>query len=134
MEELLRIPGIGGTSALRIVRQRKVAAVKYEDLKKMGVVLKRARYFLTCSGKYYGGKDLIPEYIRGKALESEGIRNNLLPINDEIQISMFSPGSFTPILSTESVSKSMDSIKPATFQSKTLIDSRVGEMKNGLLI
>jgi putative DNA modification/repair radical SAM protein len=134
MEELLRIPGIGGTSALRIVRQRKVAAVKYEDLKKMGVVLKRARFFLTCSGKYFGGKDLIPEYIRGKALEAEGIRNNLLPINDEIQISMFSPGSFTPILSTESASKSIDSIKPASFQSKTLIDSRVGEMKNGLLI
>lgn len=94
MEELLRIPGIGSTSALRIIRQRKVSSVKYEDLKKMGVVLKRARFFLTCSGKYYGGKDLIPEYIKGKVLEADGIKSCLLPINDESQISMFVPGSF----------------------------------------
>lgn len=95
MEELLRIPGIGTTSALRIIRQRKVSAVKYDDLKKMGVVLKRARFFLTCSGKYYGAKDLIPEYIKGKVLEADGIKSSLLPINDETQISMFSPGAFS---------------------------------------
>jgi len=89
LDEILRIPGVGTVSALRIIRQRKVAAVKYEDLKKMGVVLKRAQYFLTCMGKYYGGKDLIPEYIKGKALESEQIRKSLLPMYDERQISMF---------------------------------------------
>ena len=89
MDEILRIPGVGTVSALRIIRQRKIAAVKYEDLKKMGVVLKRAQYFLTCMGKYYGGKDLIPEYIKGKALESEQIRKSLLPIYNEQQISMF---------------------------------------------
>jgi len=88
-EEILRIPGVGSVSAFRIVRQRKIAAVKYEDLKKMGVVLKRARYFLTCAGKYYGGKDILPEYIRGKVLEPDRIRNSLLPINDEQQLSMF---------------------------------------------
>ncbi|MDR0357310.1 MAG: putative DNA modification/repair radical SAM protein, partial [Clostridiales Family XIII bacterium] len=38
-EELLRIPGVGNVSAIRIMRQRRVAAVRYEDLKKMGVVL-----------------------------------------------------------------------------------------------
>jgi len=91
-DELLKIPGVGTVSALRIERQRKIAAVKYEDLKKMGVVLKRARFFLTCMGKYYGGKDLEPEYIRGKAIEAEQIRNSLLPINDELQISMFTSG------------------------------------------
>lgn len=90
LDELLRIPGVGTTSALRIIRQRKVSAVKYDDLKKMGVVLKRARYFLTCSGKYYGAKDLIPEYIKEKVLEADVIKSRLLPINDEIQISMFS--------------------------------------------
>ena len=89
MDEILKIPGVGTVSALRIIRQRKIAAVKYEDLKKMGFVLKRAKYFLTCMGKYYGGKDLIPEYIKGKALESEQIRKSLLPIYDEQQISMF---------------------------------------------
>ena len=88
-DDILRIPGVGTVSALRIVRQRKIAAVRYEDLKKMGVVLKRARYFLTCMGKYYGGKDLIPEYIKGKVLESDPIKKSLSPIYDERQISMF---------------------------------------------
>ena len=92
MDEILRIPGVGTVSALRIIRQRKVAAVKYEDLKKMGVVLKRARYFLTCMGKYYGGKDLVPENIRGKALESEQIKMSILPKIDELQLSMFQGG------------------------------------------
>jgi len=91
LDELLRIPGIGSTSALRIINQRRVASIKYEDLKKIGVVLKRARFFLTCSGKYYGGKDLIPEYIKGKVLKPEGIKQLLQPIDNEVQISMFNP-------------------------------------------
>ena len=82
LSEILRIPGVGNVSALRIVRQRKLAAVKYEDLKKMGVVLKRARYFLTCSGRYYGDKNMAPEYIRDQIL---GIENG-------IQMSMFGSG------------------------------------------
>lgn len=53
-EQLLRIPGIGVTSALRIIRQRRLAAVSYNDLAKIGVVLKRAKYFITCQGRYYG--------------------------------------------------------------------------------
>ena len=66
-EELLRIPGVGNKSAMRIMSHRRIASVKYEDLKKMGVVLKRARFFLTCSGKYYGDKEFSSPYIR-KAL------------------------------------------------------------------
>lgn len=75
MEELMRIPGIGSTSAYRILRQRRVAAVKYDDLKKMGVVLKRAKYFLTCSGKYYGResgmRELEPTDLRQRAVLQE---------------------------------------------------------------
>ena len=82
MNWLLRIPGVGVVSAQRIVRQRKCAAVKYEDLKKMGVVLKRAKYFLTCSGKFYGEKRFMPDVIK----------NQILQINDGIQISMFGEG------------------------------------------
>jgi len=63
-EELLRVPGIGNTSVLRIMRQRKIAAVTFDDLKKIGVVLKRARYFLTCSGKYYGDIPFEPVPLR----------------------------------------------------------------------
>jgi len=55
---LLRIPGIGVKSALRIISSRRFGKVSYEDLKKMGVVLKRAKYFITCDGKYSGIKSM----------------------------------------------------------------------------
>lgn len=48
---LLRVPGIGNKSAGRIVRARRMGILRFEDLKKMGVVLKRALYFITCDGK-----------------------------------------------------------------------------------
>ncbi|MDR0425136.1 MAG: putative DNA modification/repair radical SAM protein [Clostridiales Family XIII bacterium] len=92
LEELLRIPGVGTVSAMRIVRQRRVSAVKYEDLKKMGVVLKRARFFLTCMGRYYGGKDPDPVYIKGLMLDAEGIRESLADKKPWQQISMFDSG------------------------------------------
>ena len=69
-EELLRIPGIGVTSALRIVRQRILAPVSYDDLAKIGVVAKRAKYFLTCKGRYYGGIPTDSSLIR-QALSEE---------------------------------------------------------------
>jgi predicted DNA-binding helix-hairpin-helix protein len=65
-ELLLRIPGIGPVSAKRIIAQRKIALMSYEGLKKVGVVLKRAKYFITCSGKYYGGIEINPEFIKYK--------------------------------------------------------------------
>lgn len=58
MEMLLRVPGIGYRMAARIVRARRVGPLSFEDLKRMRVVLKRARYFITCGGRYYGGVDL----------------------------------------------------------------------------
>lgn len=78
-EMLMRIPGVGAVSARRIIRQRKVASVKFEDLKKMGVVLKRAKYFLTCCGHYYGERKFEPE----------AIRNSILQMEEGLQISMF---------------------------------------------
>ncbi len=48
---LLRIPGIGVKSAQRIVKARRTAFLSFEDLKKIGVVLKRALYFITCGAK-----------------------------------------------------------------------------------
>lgn len=50
---LLRVPGIGVKSARRIVQARKTGRLDFADLKKVGVVLKRAIYFITCSGAYY---------------------------------------------------------------------------------
>lgn len=48
---LLRVPGIGVKSARRIIAARKYGTLDYSDLKKMGVVLKRAQFFITCNGK-----------------------------------------------------------------------------------
>ena len=50
-EMLLRVPGIGVKSARRIRAARRYAKLDFPDLKKLGVVLKRARFFLTCRGK-----------------------------------------------------------------------------------
>ncbi len=58
LEMLMRVPGIGYKMAQKIVLARRVAALSYEDLKRMRVVLKRARYFITCKGAYYGGVDI----------------------------------------------------------------------------
>lgn len=48
---LLRVPGIGVNSAKRIIKARRTAIIDFNDLKKMGVVLKRAIFFITCKGK-----------------------------------------------------------------------------------
>lgn len=60
---LLRVPGIGVKSARRIVGARKSAVLGFEDLKKMGVVLKRALYFITCGGKMMYRTKLEEDYI-----------------------------------------------------------------------
>lgn len=50
-EELLRVPGIGVHSARRIVAARRASSLTFDGLKKLGVVLKRARFFITCKGR-----------------------------------------------------------------------------------
>jgi putative DNA modification/repair radical SAM protein len=52
--DLLRVPGIGVRSALKIVKARRAATLTYGDLVKMRVVLKRARHFITCGGRFDG--------------------------------------------------------------------------------
>lgn len=71
IEELLRIPGIGVLSARRIIRQKRRAAVHFDDLKNMGVVIKRARYFITCCGRFYGESSMEPELIRQALLDGD---------------------------------------------------------------
>ena len=63
-ELLLRIPGVGVKSAKRIMFSRKLAPLTFEDLKKIGVVLKRAKYFITCNGKYYSRVYSDPQALR----------------------------------------------------------------------
>ena len=60
---LLRVPGMGVKSARRIVAARRQGKLDFPDLKGMGVVLKRAAYFITCSGKMMPGVRLDQDYI-----------------------------------------------------------------------
>lgn len=71
---LLRVPGIGTKSARRIVQARRFGNLKFEDLKKMGVVLKRALYFITCQGKM-----MYPIKI-----EEDYILRNLLSVGEKL--------------------------------------------------
>ncbi|EEY36132.1 putative DNA modification/repair radical SAM protein [Pseudoleptotrichia goodfellowii] len=72
-KELLRIPGIGINSARRIVMSRKYGIIKYEHLQKLGVVIKRAKYFITVNGEFLGLKKENPELIRNILIEREKI-------------------------------------------------------------
>ena len=62
-QTLLRVPGIGYKSAERIVKARRRNQLNFDDLKKIGVVLKRALYFITCSGKMMYPTKLEENYI-----------------------------------------------------------------------
>ncbi len=72
-ELLLRVPGIGAKSALRIVKARRMGSLDFSDLKKMGVVLilKRALYFLTCGGRMMYRTKIEEEYITRNLLNTK---------------------------------------------------------------
>lgn len=85
-ESLLRVPGIGVISARRILVARRTGPLHAEDLRRLGVVMKRAQYFLTCSGA-------LATPLR---LSLEGITSNLmaverasLPVQEAEQLSLF---------------------------------------------
>ncbi len=68
---LLRVPGIGYKSAQRIVKARRLGSLDYTMLKKMGVVLKRAIYFITCQGKQMYPVKLQEDYIIRNILDGK---------------------------------------------------------------
>ena len=69
-EMLLRVPGLGYRSAGRIVRARRLGTLDFQDLKKIGVVLKRAMYFLTCNGRMMYPVKLEQNYIARNLLDA----------------------------------------------------------------
>lgn len=73
-EQLLRVPGIGVKSAQRIVQARRSSRLDFGHLKKIGVVLKRALYFITCSGKLMYPIRIEENYITRQLL---GVRERL---------------------------------------------------------
>ncbi|HEY8889611.1 MAG TPA: putative DNA modification/repair radical SAM protein [Clostridium sp.] len=70
-ETLLRVPGMGVKSAIRIIKSRRLCNLSYDNLKKLGVVLKRAKFFITCSGKFYGDKNMERERLKNYLLDYE---------------------------------------------------------------
>lgn len=87
-ETLLRVPGIGVISARRILTARRTGPLDFAGLKKLGVVLKRAQYFLTCGGKMAEGLKISQDGVL-RALMSERCIE-MLPGQFE-QISLFAP-------------------------------------------
>ena len=85
-EMLLRVPGIGPVSARRIIAARRTANLKFEDLKKLGVVLKRAQYFITCGGRVRSGLQFSAATI---VRQLEAIEQGQLPPTQMQQLSLF---------------------------------------------
>ena len=78
---LLRVPGIGVKSALRIVSARKYSSIDFEDLKKLGIVLKRAQYFITCKGRHYGLKSMNEVAIRSRIIDKSPLDNGVTQLS-----------------------------------------------------
>lgn len=71
-QTLLRVPGIGTKSARRILQARRTGSISFSSLKTMGVVLKRAIYFITCHGKSaYPFMKIDEDYITRNLLADE---------------------------------------------------------------
>jgi putative DNA modification/repair radical SAM protein len=69
-EMLLRIPGVGVRGAKRIVHARRERRLGFDDLKRLNITMKRAKYFITCNGSYEKGISFNPQNIYRKLTES----------------------------------------------------------------
>lgn len=87
-ESLLRVPGVGVTSARRILSARRAGRLQIGDLRKLGVVMKRAQYFLTASGKIPDGLHFTPDSLLRGLIAAEW---PLLPQQEAVQLSLFDP-------------------------------------------
>lgn len=72
---ILRVPGIGPKSAKRIVDSRRYGKLDFDILKRMGVVLKRAHYFITCSGKMMYNTPIEEKYITRQMIAANSTEN-----------------------------------------------------------
>lgn len=74
-EMLLRIPGVGVKSARRIMQARRSSKLDFDSLKRIGVVLKRAHYFITCNGKMMYQTKVDEDYITRQILDLDRKKN-----------------------------------------------------------
>ena len=88
-EMLLRVPGVGVKSAQRIVAARRTSTLTFEGLKRIGVVLKRAQYFLLCSGKMAEGLVVTPDAVLRALISERDYERARLPEEAPEQLSLF---------------------------------------------
>lgn len=86
-EMLLRVPGIGVKSAARIIRARKVRSLDFDALKRIGVVLKRARFFILCNGKYMDNMKISESFIMQNLIADT--KERCISEQNSYQLSMF---------------------------------------------
>ena len=84
--ELLQIPGIGVKGAKKIYSSRKYFKITFKDLKNMDIVLKRAKYFITCNGEYFTSQDMFKRSIIEQSLLLTDLKEPKKNIN---QLSLF---------------------------------------------
>lgn len=83
---LLRVPGIGPTGARRILSARRTGLLHFDDLKKMGIVLKRAQFFILCGGRMREGLHFTADTL---ALQLQAVERGSLPASAAQQLSLF---------------------------------------------
>ena len=86
LETLLRVPGIGPVSARRILSARRQSHLRFEDLKKLGVVVKRAQFFITCGGRMRQGLRFSPDTL---SVQLSQMERGLPPESGAEQLSLF---------------------------------------------
>jgi len=90
--DLLRVPGIGVNSAKRIVIARRTTTLNFDGLKKLGVVFKRAQYFITCGGKVADGLKITQNGVLRSLMSQKtlGLYHQSFPLQSESeQLSLF---------------------------------------------
>ncbi|MBQ1511284.1 MAG: biotin synthase, partial [Selenomonadaceae bacterium] len=88
-EELLRVPGIGAKSAWRILQARRACPLSWDALEKIGVVMKRAQYFLLCRGKRKPGLETRRSTLLAAMMSERERKRYLLESGEVQQLSLF---------------------------------------------
>ena len=112
---LLKVPGIGVTSAKRIITARRLFNLTFDNLKSLGIVLKRARYFITCNGKYYDNINRFNQnFITENLLFTERVSTGLA---QGVQTSLFDSTQKT-VLPSKTLSELLENKNDETYKSK----------------
>ncbi len=112
---LLKVPGIGVASAKRIITARRLFNLTFDNLKSLGIVLKRARYFITCNGKYYDNINRFNQnFITENLLFTERVSTGLA---QGVQTSLFD-STQKPVLPSKTLAELLENKNDENYKSK----------------